>query len=66
LGANARIMGYVGPPRGGINMNRFDTLISWGARVIVAVLVTVLGMAGAQASLISKKNGWNRLSLFEK
>jgi hypothetical protein len=47
-------------------MNRFDTLISWGARVIVAVLVTVLGMAGAQASLISKKNGWNRLSLFEK
>jgi hypothetical protein len=47
-------------------MNRFDTLISWGARVTVALLVAILGVAGAQASLINKKNGWNRLSLFQK
>ena len=47
-------------------MKRFDTLVSWGVKVAVALLVTILGMAGAQASLISKKNGWNRLSLFEK
>jgi hypothetical protein len=47
-------------------MNRFDNFISFGVRGALAFLVVILGMVGAQASLISRKNGWNRLSLFDK
>jgi hypothetical protein len=47
-------------------MNRFDSFISWGIKAAVALLVVILGAAGAQASLISKKSDWKRLSLFGK
>jgi hypothetical protein len=47
-------------------MNRFDGFISFGGRAAIAFLVVILGMVGAQASLITRKNGWNQLSLFDK
>jgi hypothetical protein len=47
-------------------MNRFGSFISWGGRTAVAFLVAISGAAGAQASLISMKSDWKRLSLFDE
>jgi hypothetical protein len=46
-------------------MNHFERFILWGMRMIVALVTVTLGLAGAHASLISHKSGWERLSLLD-
>jgi flagellar biosynthesis/type III secretory pathway M-ring protein FliF/YscJ len=51
--------------RGRMHMNHFERFILWGMRMIVALVTVILGLAGAHASLISHKSGWEHLSLLD-